>query len=161
MTRLAGVVRRLTATGVVDRAGGRLRSIPRRAGTGNARERGSAVVTVVVGCALGAALITAILAVGAGTVRSVVVAGVADQAALAAADARAGLVLSESPCAAAAVVAAAHGVRVESCDLVEDSVEVRVIDESGPFPFEASARAGPAPSPHALPRIVYCRDRIV
>ncbi|MET0780279.1 MAG: helicase [Microbacterium sp.] len=101
------------------------------------------------GTILGVGIIvcTATLAVsfttaGAGAVYSQRLAGVADAAALAAADAASGAVGGE-PCGRATEIAAASGADVAACELDELVVTITVSAVFGRLPATASARAGP------------------
>lgn len=122
-----------------------LSGIPRRGRCDDevARERGSAVVTIVGGCALASVLGVAIASVSLGAARSAFVAGVADQAALAAADVRAGLVSGASPCDAATMVAAQDGVRLSECTIEAEAATVTVVDDQAIVSFSSTSRAGP------------------
>jgi secretion/DNA translocation related TadE-like protein len=83
--------------------------------------------------------------VGAASAFSQRIAGVADAAALAAADAASGAVTGE-PCSRAAEVASASGAVVISCELSALVATVTVSASFGHLPAVASARAGPAVS---------------
>lgn len=101
---------------------------------------GTAVAVGLVGGA-------AALAVGLATVASAAVfgqrlAGVADAAALAAADAASGAVTGV-PCERAGQIAAVSGAVVETCELDGLVATVSVSARLGPLPAIARARAGP------------------
>ncbi|NHI17557.1 helicase [Microbacterium excoecariae] len=99
----------------------------------------AAAVCVAAGLAVGVA------GVGAAAAEAQRVSGVADAAALAAADAAAGYATGE-PCERAARVAAAQGAVVASCGLEGMTVTVVAEGAFGRFPVRAAARAGPPPS---------------
>lgn len=84
-----------------------------------------------------------VIAGAAGTAQTV--SGVADNAALAAANVAIGLV-SGDPCAVASRIARASGIRVTECAVNDDAtgVSVTVVGETrfGVFPVRAVARAG-------------------
>jgi secretion/DNA translocation related TadE-like protein len=82
--------------------------------------------------------------VGAASVVAQRVAGAADSAALAAADAASGAVPGV-PCDRAAEVASALGAGMRSCELVELIATVSVSVPFGAFEVTATARAGPPP----------------
>ncbi len=89
-----------------------------------------------------ATLMVGFVTSGAGAAFSQRVAGVADAAALAAADAASGAVTGE-PCARAAEVASASGAEVTACRLADLVATVTVSASFGRLPAIASARAGP------------------
>jgi len=96
---------------------------------------------------VGVVLCTATLAVGyatvgAAAVESQRVAGIADAAALAAADAASGAV-SGQPCTRAAEIASAMSASVDVCTVAELVATVTVSTRFGAFLATASARAGP------------------
>lgn len=102
-----------------------------------------------VAAGVGALVIAATLAVGAGSaaaaaVRSARAAGAADSAALAAADTASGAVAGV-PCERAAQVADASGASLISCDVEDAIATIRVRVGAGPFAAEGRARAGPPP----------------
>ncbi|WJL96219.1 helicase [Microbacterium sp. ET2] len=101
---------------------------------------GTSLAVGVVG--MTAALAVGLVAVGGAAVQAQRVAGVADAAALAAADAASG-VLAGAPCERAAQMAATIGGELTRCELDDlvatVSVEGRVLG----LPVSASARAGP------------------
>lgn len=99
---------------------------------------GAGVVAVIVTATLGLG------AVGAAAVHTQRLAGAADAAALAAADAASGAV-SGFPCARAEEIAARASVDVVSCEVVGLIATIRVSAAFGPFPASAAARAGPPP----------------
>jgi secretion/DNA translocation related TadE-like protein len=92
--------------------------------------------------AVAATLSLSFVAVGSAAAFSQRLAGVADAAALAAADAASGAVDGE-PCERAGQVAAASGARVTSCALEDLVATITVTAEFGRFTGSASARAGP------------------
>ena len=96
------------------------------------------VGVVVCTATLGVGFVTA----GAASAFSQRVAGIADAAALAAADAASGAVSGE-PCARAAEVASASGAEVTACDVADLVATVTVSAPFGRLPSTASARAGP------------------
>ncbi|GAA3214048.1 helicase [Microbacterium terregens] len=89
-----------------------------------------------------ATLSLSLVTAGSAAVFSQNLAGVADAAALAAADAASGAVEGE-PCARAAEVAGAGAAQIVACDLDELVVTVTVGGAFGRFAATASARAGP------------------
>jgi len=98
---------------------------------------------------LGALAVTATLAlgcaaVGSAAIRTVRLSGVADAAALAAADAATGAVPG-TPCERAADLADLGGARLISCELDGLLATVHLEAPFGLFPASARARAGPAP----------------
>ncbi len=108
------------------------------------KEAGSAVITLVGGASLACVLLAALLSLGSAVGRAAIVASIADQAALAAADALAGLVPGMAPCDAAGIVAAQNRVSVLSCELEGPAATVAVIDDAGIGVFQSSSRAGPS-----------------
>ena len=98
------------------------------------------VGVVVCSATLSVALVTA----GAASVFSQRLAGAADAAALAAADAASGLV-GGAPCVRAGEVAAASGAQVIACDLDGLVATITVAATFVRLPATASARAGPPP----------------
>jgi len=94
----------------------------------------------IVGCA--ATLAIAFTAVGAAAVSSQRLAGAADAAALAAADAASGVV-EGAPCERAAEIAVAAGSELAACELDGVIATVTVTGTFGRFAATASARAGP------------------
>lgn len=80
--------------------------------------------------------------VGGAAVEARRVAGVADAAALAAADSASGAVAG-FPCEQAGRVAQAGDVRLERCDLSGLVATITVAGAYGGIPFDARARAGP------------------
>ena len=99
--------------------------------------------------AVGIVACTAALAVGLAQVAGAAVfsqqlAGAADAAALAAADAASGAVTG-GPCERAAEVAAASGTELATCDLDGLIATVSVSASFGPLAATAAARAGPPP----------------
>ncbi|MGP3534752.1 helicase [Microbacterium sp. RD1] len=92
--------------------------------------------------AASATLAVSLCAVAGASVHAQRLAGVADAAALAAADALSGAVTGQ-PCARAAEVAAAGGAAVSSCVLDGLVATVSVAASWGVFPAGAVARAGP------------------
>lgn len=101
-----------------------------------------------VALAVGALVVTATLALGcaavaAAAVHSAHVSGVADAAALAAADAAIG-VATGVPCERAAEVVGAAGAELIVCELHGLTATIRVRLGSGLFAADARARAGPA-----------------
>ncbi|WP_155056956.1 Rv3654c family TadE-like protein [Streptomyces blattellae] len=111
-------------------------------------DRGSATVWTVGAIAVLCVVFGVVLALGQGVVARHRAAGVADLAALAAADhwAEGGT----AACARADRVARAQGTRLVRCDVVGEISDVTAASGRGPFAAEVRARAGPAPSP-ALP----------
>jgi secretion/DNA translocation related TadE-like protein len=93
-----------------------------------------------------ATLSVSLVSAGAAAAFSQRLAGVADAAALAAADAASGLILGE-PCARAADVADASTAALTSCELDDLVATVTVSATFGRFAATASARAGPPGSP--------------
>ncbi|WP_423918608.1 Rv3654c family TadE-like protein [Frigoribacterium sp. 2-23] len=109
-------------------------------------DRGSASIAVV-------GVLVLIVAIGVATVGATRilaersrVSGAADAAALAAADAVAGLTVG-GPCETATTVAAANEVVVMGCSIEGMTVTVRVVSRVGAVPVSASATAGPPPEP--------------
>jgi secretion/DNA translocation related TadE-like protein len=98
------------------------------------------VGVVVCTATLSMSLVTA----GAAAAFSQRLAGVADAAALAAADAASGAITGE-PCARAAEVASASAAQVTACDVDDLVATVSVTGAFGRLPASASARAGPPP----------------
>lgn len=96
---------------------------------------------VVAGCA---ALLTGLVVAGAAGAESQRAAGVADAAALAAADAVSGAVPGD-PCGLAAEVAAAQAATVTECTLDGLVATVAIQTRFASFPVHARARAGPPP----------------
>lgn len=96
------------------------------------------------GVAAAVVLTVALAAVAAATVHTQRLAGAADAAALAAADAASGAVAGV-PCERATEVAVAAGVEVSACDLDGLVATVRVSAPFGGFAASAIARAGPPP----------------
>jgi len=103
---------------------------------------GTVLTAGVVACTavFAAGLVTA----GAGTVFGQRLAGVADAAALAAADAASGAVTG-TPCERAAQVAAIGGASIARCDLDDLVATIVVTAPFGRLTATAAARAGPAP----------------
>jgi len=101
---------------------------------------GTAVTVGVVGCVT--ALTVGLASIAAASVFGQRLAGVADAAALAAADAASGAVTGV-PCERAQQVAAAGGADVGVCDLDGLIATVTVTASFGVLPASASARAGP------------------
>ncbi|WP_375385596.1 helicase [uncultured Microbacterium sp.] len=99
-----------------------------------------AVGVVVCSATLAVGLVTA----GAAAVFSQRLAGVADAAALAAADAASGAVQGV-PCDRAAEIAAAGGAAMRSCELDGLIATIVVAAEFARLPAVAAARAGPPP----------------
>jgi secretion/DNA translocation related TadE-like protein len=89
-----------------------------------------------------ATLSVSLVSAGAAAVFSQRLAGVADAAALAAADAASGLIAGD-PCGRASEVASASASVVASCDLDELVATVTVSATFGRMEATASARAGP------------------
>lgn len=89
-----------------------------------------------------ATLSVSFVTAGSAAVFSQRVAGVADAAALAAADAASGAIGGE-PCARAVEVASASGAEVTSCDVADLIAAVTVSAPFGRLSTAASARAGP------------------
>jgi len=94
----------------------------------------------IVGCA--ATLAVAFTTAGAAAVFSQRLAGAADAAALAAADAASGVV-EGSPCERAGEIARAAGTELAACELDGVTATVTVAGTFGRFAATASARAGP------------------
>ena len=103
---------------------------------------GTALTVGVVGCAC--VLAVGLVVAGAGSVFSQRLAGAADAAALAAADAASGAV-SGFPCARADELAAASGATLTACDLDGLIATVTVTSRFAAIDATASARAGPPP----------------
>lgn len=91
-----------------------------------------------------ATLAVAVAATGSASARSVQVAGIADAAALAAADTAAGIA-SGTPCERAEELASRGRARLEACRVDGAVATVIVSAAAGPFVARARARAGPAP----------------
>jgi secretion/DNA translocation related TadE-like protein len=85
---------------------------------------------------------TSLTLVGGAAVAAQRLAGTADAAALAAADAASGAVAG-SPCAEARLVAEAGGVRLASCELDGLVATIGVAGAYGGISFDAHSRAGP------------------
>ncbi|MGO1411439.1 Rv3654c family TadE-like protein [Microbacterium sp.] len=101
---------------------------------------GSVMAAGVLG---GAVVLTlGLVAVGGAAAESQRAAGIADAAALAAADAASGAIVGE-PCARAAEVAAAQGASVSSCSLDDLIATVSVSWHYAGVPALAVSRAGP------------------
>lgn len=94
--------------------------------------------------ALTAALAVGYASVGAASAHATRLAGTADAAALAAADAASGAVRG-IPCERAEEIAARAGAALVACDLVGLIASVRVEANFGLLPAAARARAGPPP----------------
>ncbi|MFH8249297.1 Rv3654c family TadE-like protein [Microbacterium sp. B2969] len=103
---------------------------------------GSVLAVGIVACA--ATLVVAAGAVTGAAVASQRLAGAADAAALAAADAASGAVRG-IPCERAVEVAAASGAALEACDVDGLIATVTVSAPFGRLVARASARAGPPP----------------
>ncbi|MCR2762610.1 helicase [Microbacterium sp. zg.B48] len=101
---------------------------------------GTLLCVGVVACA--ATLSLSLVTAGSAAAFSQNLAGVADAAALAAADAASGAVEGE-PCARAAQIAATSAARIAACDRDELVVTVTVTGAFGWLTATASARAGP------------------
>ncbi|MDQ1084740.1 MULTISPECIES: Rv3654c family TadE-like protein [Microbacterium] len=99
------------------------------------------VATVGVVAAL-AAVTVSLAVVGGAVVEARRVAGVADAAALAAADAASGAV-SGSPCERADQVAEVSGLRVDTCEMEGLIATITVGGAYGGIPLDARSRAGP------------------
>lgn len=100
------------------------------------------VVTVGV-VALGVSLALGVAVAGGAAIRQAQVSGIADAAALAAADAVSGFIAGV-PCERAAqVVSAAPGARLTSCSLEGMDAVIEVRTTFGAFEVPARARAGP------------------
>lgn len=100
--------------------------------------------------AVGALVVASTMAIGIGAVgtasfHAARAAGIADAAALAAADAATGAV-SGVPCERAGEVAASGGAELAACTLTDVTATVRVRLGAGLLVAEARARAGPADS---------------
>lgn len=119
----------------------RRRRVPDNLG---ASDTGSAIVTLVGACAIAGVLGGTVFMFAFATGRVAFVSQVADQAALAAADAQAGLLPGQAPCVAASLVASQNGIRVEACNIEGETVVVTVVDDSALVVSRASARAGPS-----------------
>lgn len=109
-----------------------------------AGDKGSAIVTLVGGCAIACVLGGTVFMFAFAAGRAAYVSQAADQAALAAADAQAGLLPGQAPCAAASSVASQNGIRVEACIVDGETVVVTVVDDSALVVSRVSARAGPS-----------------
>ncbi|AZC14559.1 MULTISPECIES: Rv3654c family TadE-like protein [unclassified Microbacterium] len=105
---------------------------------------GTSIAVGVVGVT--AALAVGLLAVGGAAVQAQRVAGAADAAALAAADAASG-VLSGVPCERAEQLAATIGAELVRCELDDLIATVTVEGRVLGLPVSASARAGPPAFP--------------
>ena len=103
---------------------------------------GAVLSVAIVGVA--AAMTVGLASVGAAATFAQRLAGTADAAALAAADAAAGSVPGD-PCVRADEVAAASHAVVTVCEAVDLNVTVTVSAPFGQFVANASARAGPPP----------------
>lgn len=104
-------------------------------------ERGSASVAIL-GAALAIVGLTSIaLALGSSIIMQNRVAGVVDEAALAASDVSRGVVAGE-PCQIARELLARASVQMVVCDELEDSVVIRGSTQAGLVNFVATARAG-------------------
>jgi secretion/DNA translocation related TadE-like protein len=103
---------------------------------------GSALAAGIAGAA--AVLVLALTAAGAAAVESQRIAGVADAAALGAADAASGAIAGD-PCERAAEVAHAQRAEVSSCALDDLIATVTVAATFAHLPVRAAARAGPPP----------------
>ena len=103
---------------------------------------GSILSVATAGCA--AVLAVGLTAAGGAAIFSQRLAGAADAAALAAADAASGAV-DGAPCDRAAQVASAAGAVVSACDLDGLIATITVAATFARFPAEATARAGPPP----------------
>jgi len=103
---------------------------------------GAVLSVAIVGVA--AAMTVGLASVGAAATFAQRLAGTADAAALAAADAAAGAV-SGDPCVRADEVAAASQAVVTLCDVVDLTITLTVSAPFGHFVANASARAGPPP----------------
>ena len=103
---------------------------------------GAATAVGIVGCA--AVLTIGFASIAGGAVFGQRLAGVADAAALAAADAASGAVTG-IPCERAEEVAAAAGTVLEACGVDGLIATVTVAGRFGALPAAASARAGPPP----------------
>ena len=103
---------------------------------------GAVLSVAIVGVA--AAMTVGLTAVGAAATFGQRLAGIADAAALAAADAAAGAVTGV-PCDRAEEVAGAADAVVTSCAVADLTVTVTVSAPFGAFAAMASARAGPPP----------------
>lgn len=119
--------------------------------TGARSDQGSGTVLVAVALLVAGVVVAVVLGVGAALAASHRVRAVADLVAISAATEHAG---GGDPCAAAARIAVANGVRLEGCelrgDLVDFAVTVRVgVPAPGPLPagFAAVAHAGSLSSP--------------
>ena len=109
---------------------------------------GSALAAGIAGTAT--VLMIGLAAVGGAAAESQRVAGIADAAALAAADAASGA-LPGDPCVRAAEVAGAQRASVASCVLDGLVATVTVSTAYAALPVHATARAGPPPLPGAPP----------
>lgn len=103
---------------------------------------GSALAIGVVACA--AALTVSLVGIGAAAAFGQRLAGAADAAALAAADAASGAVAG-IPCERAEQIAAVAGASVQACELDGLIATVTLGSEFLHLPASASARAGPPP----------------
>jgi DNA topoisomerase-1 len=99
-------------------------------------------VSVVGVVATLAAVTLSLGVVGGAAIEAQRVAGIADAAALAAADAASGAVPGE-PCRQAGRVAAAGEVHLNTCDLAGLVATIAVGGAYGGVPFDARSRAGP------------------
>ena len=113
---------------------------PSRDGEPGDAGSGSLLAVALVGATLASLAFGVPLLVGIGIRQSV--ADAADASALAAADVAAGI-FAGSPCAVAADVASANGVRLERCEVDGLVVTVRTGTEFLGVPLATSATAGP------------------
>ena len=102
---------------------------------------GATIATAGIVCALGIAA-TAFVGLGAAASESQRAAGIADAAALAAADTLAGFAAGE-PCRNAEAVAISQTASIARCDLEGLIATVEIRSHFGAIPVTAIARAGP------------------
>lgn len=108
------------------------------------QEDGSAALLAVVSFALCVVLTGVVVAASVSAADRARVQAVADQAALAAADARAGLNTARDPCFAAERTAEINGVELMSCVVEGLAATVSVKKEAAFGPFQSTSRAGPS-----------------
>ena len=102
---------------------------------------GASLTTAGIICALGVAAV-GLVSVGSAAATSQRAAGIADSAALAAAETLAGFAAGD-PCANAATLAAAQAAVVSRCELSGLIATVEISTQFGALPVHAIARAGP------------------
>jgi secretion/DNA translocation related TadE-like protein len=107
-------------------------------------ERGAGAVLALAIVGAVAIVLVAMLGIGSALVARQRVAGAADAAALAAADAASGAVPG-IPCVVASEVARANGATLAACQIDGLVAAVTVSARSGRLPVSARSRAGPPP----------------